>query len=325
MKKFYLLVLSVVLLSISSFSAPIIKSVSDGYWNQASNWDLNRLPQIGDTIVISAGTVITLNDDQNLNGSAYMKIYGELTFQKNNSTLNLGNNSTVIVYAAGEISGGGSASQKLKLNGVGIFQGNDVPVFGPQMASTSSYSFSSLAFSPLPVKFVGFTVTRKSNDALIQWSTSEETGAEMYQVERSADGTNWNTIAYVAANGNGSAVNNYSFTDKNISGKIIYYRVKEVDFSGKAAYTSIRSIKSEAAVSNEIKIAAIQNKVLLQFDQEVKGSLTVRFVSVSGQIADQQIINNPVGQVVLNSKVAGNYIISVSNGQNINTAKQVIL
>jgi hypothetical protein len=168
-------------------------------------------------------------------------------------------------------------------------------------------------------------VANKNSDVLVQWATSEEFNAEIYHVERSLDGSNWSPIAYVTATGNSSALNNYSFTDKNVSTKVAYYRIKEVDADGKAVYTSVRSIKFETTFTMDIKIASISNKVLLQFPKEVKGNLTVRIVSKSGLVVDQQTINNPVGQVVLNSKFTGNYIIAVSNGQDINTAKQVIL
>ena len=64
---------------------------------------------------------------------------------------------------------------------------------------------------------------------------------------------------------------------------------------------------------------------LLQFSQESKENLAVSIVSKNGQVIHQQTINNLVGQVIVNSKPTGNYIISISNGQNINTAKKVIL
>jgi hypothetical protein len=270
--------------------------------------------------------MVTIDDDQNLNGFVYLKINGKLTFQNNNSTLNLGSDAIIIIYSSGQILGGGSASQKIRLNGTSIFQGSDAPVNGPQMASATSSGFSAFASSPLPVKFVGFTVTSQNSNTLIQWSTSEEVNANMYEVERSEDGSSWSTIAYISAMGNSSALNNYSYTDKNISSKVVYYRIKEVDIDGKASFTVIKSIKTNIAYTNtEVKIASIQNKVLLQFPQEIKGNLVVRFVSMNGQLLDQQTINNPVGQIVLNSKVTGNYVISVTNGQDVNTAKQVIL
>ncbi|HTM91942.1 MAG TPA: G8 domain-containing protein, partial [Flavisolibacter sp.] len=299
MRKFYLFVILVVLCNIS-FSAPVITASSSGYWNSAATWNLNRLPKVGDTIVIPGGKTVTIDDDQNFNGFIYLKVVGTLNFQKNNSTLSVDAPSVLIVNPGGQITGSGSPSQKIRYNNSIIFDGNDAAIVGPQMATAVSNGFAAFAFasSPLPVKFVGFTVTRKNADVFIQWSTSEEMNADMYHVERSLDGTNWNTIAYVAAVGNSSTLNHYSFTDKNVSAKVVYYRIKEVDVDGKTAYTAVKSIKSETASVAEIKIAGISNKVLLQFPQEIKGNILVRFVSKSGQVVDQQIINNPVGQVV---------------------------
>lgn len=322
MKKFYfLLVLTVVVFNIS-FSAPVIKSIASANWATASAWDLNRLPQIGDTIEVEAGNTITVNTDIAVNGGVFVKIYGTVSFQNNNSTISLADPSKIIVYEGGKIVGV-SASEKLRIAGNIVFQGN-IPVYGPMIASSTTKGFTAFSSTPLPVKFVGFTVSRKSNDVLVQWSTSQEVNADHFQVERSLDGTNWNSIGSVTAAGNSVITNNYSFTEKNISAKIVYYRIKEVDFDGTFALTPVKSIKAEANLS-DIRIASIQNKVLLQFSQEVKGNVVVRFVSQNGQVVDQQTINNPFGQVVLNSKVTGNYIISLSNGQDINTAKQVIL
>lgn len=325
MKKFYFIILSVVLFN-TSFSAPVITASSNGYWNSAATWNLNRLPQVGDTIVIPGGKTVTINDDQNFNGFVYLKISGVLKFQNNNSTLSVDAPSVLMVFPGGQIAGSGSPSQKIRYNNSTIFDGNDAVIVGPQMASSSSGGFTSFVSSPLPVKFIGFTVTSQNNNALIQWSTSEEINANTYEIERSENGTSWTTIAYVAAIGNSSAVNNYSYTDKSIVAKVVYYRIKEVDIDGKTSLTAIKSIKANVTYTNaDIKIASIQNKVLLQFPNQIKGSLTVRFVSMSGQLVDQQTINNPLGQVVLSSKVTGNYVISVTNGQDVNTAKQVIL
>jgi hypothetical protein len=328
MNKFYLIAVFVLSFNFS-FSAPVIKSVTAGYWNQATSWDLNRLPQAGDSVVITAGNTITVSNDEYLNGASFLKIYGKLTFENNNSTLNFGNNSFIWVFSGGQITGGGSASQKLRLNGNIIFDGASSTIYGPQMVSVSSNGFTPMITgpsTPLPVKFVGFTLTKKNNDALIQWSTSEEINANIFEVERSIDGNNWNTIAYVAAIGNSSALHNYSFTDKNISTKIAYYRIKEVDVDGKATLTTIKFIRTDITSPDiDINIASVNHKVLLQFPAQVSGNIVIRFVSLEGQVLDQQMINNPAGQVVLNSKLTGNYIISLSDGQKINAAKQVIL
>ncbi|HWI90414.1 MAG TPA: G8 domain-containing protein [Flavisolibacter sp.] len=328
MNKFYLSV-ALVLSFNFSFSAPVIKSVKDGYWNQASTWNLNRTPEVGDTIVIVAGNTITVNNDISLNAPSFLKIYGKLAFQNNNSTLSLSSGSFVWVFSGGMIMGGGSASQKLRLDGTSIFDGDDDPVYGPVMASVSSGGFAAMVNAApitLPVKFLEFTISKTNNDALIQWSTSQEINASMYEVQRSVNGNDWNTIAYVLATGNSSTINNYSYTDNSISATVSYYRIKEVDVDGKTTLTSTKSIKSGiTTTASNIQIAAMQKKVLLQFPQQISGNLVVRFVSRNGQVLDQQSISNPVGQVVLNSKLTGLYIISISNGQQINIARQVML
>lgn len=327
MNKFYLSV--VLILSFNfSFSAPTIKSVKDGYWNTASTWNLNRLPQAGDSIIIAAGNVVTINTDISLNAASFLKVYGKLNFQNNNSTLSLANGSFVWVFSGAVIIGSGTPSQKLRLDGNTIFDGGDDPVYGPLMASSTSNGFAAMVNATpivLPVKFIGFTLTSKNSDVLIQWSTSEEISAGKYDIERSIDGNNWSIIASLTAKGNSSALNNYFYTDKTVSSESVYYRVKEIDVNGQFTYTAVRSIKTDVFSTSEIKIASVNSKVLLQFPQLVKGNVVVRIVSMGGQVMDQQSINNPAGQIVLNSRFSGNYIISISNGQTINTAKQVIL
>ena len=318
MKKFYLFVLSAFFF-ISAFASPINDNVNNGYWKNGSTWDKGRKPKDGDTIIIPAGKTVIVNSMETLN-NVLIKVYGKIQFSGIFTELQLNSSSSIIVYNNASIEATIDYLQYIVIGSTYVFY--EGTVSGPVIGSVSGFN----TFNPLPVKFVGFTVTKKNNDALVQWSTAQEMNANMYEVERSFDGNNWNTIAYVSAIGNSTTTSNYSFTDKNISSKITYYRIKEVDVDGKTSFTTVQSIKADInAKVSDIKIAAIQNKVLLQFPMQVKGNLVVRFISMSGQVADQQYIANPVGQVVLNSKVSGNYIISVSNGQDINTAKQVIL
>lgn len=321
MKHLYFLFLSILIFNFS-FSAPVITvKNNNGSWKNNSTWNLNRKPANGDTIIIPSGKTVVLDNQQYLN-NVCIKIYGTLKLTNFLSFLALNSNSSVLVYSNGLIEATVNYWQYIFIGSQTVFYANTIT--GPQMAnSATGPGFSS--FTPMPVKFIGFTAAKNNNDVLIQWSTAQEINAGMYQVERSFDGVNWNTIAYVAAVGNSANVNNYSYTDKNISAKTIYYRIKQVDVDGKFTYTPVKSIKTETVTSTDVKIYSTQNKVLLQFPQQVKGNVIVRFVSLSGQVVEQQMVNQPVGQVVLNTNVKGNCIVSVSNGQDVNVARQVIL
>jgi hypothetical protein len=321
MKHFYLFCLAV-LACTTTFSQKNIKlATAHGSWLNKGNWDLNRLPQNSDTIIIPQNTNLTIASDVNLS-DVTVKVYGTVTLAENNSQVNLEGNSEVIVYDGGKIQGDLS-SQKLRIANHTVFSGNNPPVFGPAMATAAVPSFG---VGILPVKFVGFSLSRMQNsDVLVQWSTAEEVNAFSFEVERSTDGNNWNRIAVVKAKGNTSSLTNYSYTDKNVSASLAYYRIKQVDADGKFTYTSVQSVKSAASAA-EVKVAAINSRIVLQFPTAVKGAVEVRLVSLSGQVVSRQVLHQPVGQVVLNTTtVKGNHIVSVSNAQDINVAKQVVL
>lgn len=326
MNKFYFTV--ALILSISfSFAAPINKSIKTGYWNQATTWSLNRVPQAGDTIFIVAGNTVTINTDEILSAPSFLKIYGKLYFESQNSTLSLVDNSFVWVFSGGMIQGN-SSSQKLRINSTAVYSGGQDPVYGPMMASSASGGFAAMVNSApvvLPVKFVGFTVSLKNNNALIQWSMAEDKTAARFDIERSVDGNNWTTIASIAATGNTSSTSLYSYTDNGLTSAAAYYRIKEVDAHGAAMYSTTTQVKSEVVINNEVKIASVSNRLLLNFPTQVSGNVVVRIMSMSGQVIDQQQLSNPAGQVVMNTRFSGNYIISISNGRNINKATQVIL
>jgi len=322
MKRILLIAISILSISFVS-AAPVIKAVTSGFWGNNSTWDLNRLPQVGDTVVVPAGNTVTINNDEIIDGFAYIKVYGRLNFSNFNSTLQLGSTSVILIYSGATLSGGGSPSQKIRIGGNIVFDGDDAPVQGPRVLTVNGTS--NFSNSPLPVKFVGFTVALKSKDVLVQWSTSEEQNANIYEVQRSLDGSTWSTIAYVTAAGNTTTLTNYSFSDKNVAFKSAFYRVKQVDMDSRFSYTPVRTIKIGSETNSEVKIAAMpQSKVLLQFSQEVKGSVTVHFISSNGQIVAKQSINQPFGQVILNTNsLKGAYVVSVNSAE-IAASKQVI-
>lgn len=62
-----------------------------------------------------------------------------------------------------------------------------------------------------------------------------------FEIERSADGTNWVTIHSIPANG--SANNRYTSIDNSPFRNINNYRVKMNDKDGQFKYTPVRSVQ----------------------------------------------------------------------------------
>jgi hypothetical protein len=319
--------LSCILFAFFSFAAPVNTVITNnGKWSQTTTWSLGRLPVNEDTIVVPKDYTLILDNNLNISSTNfYIKIYGVLSL--NVGILNIGENSIIAIYGTGFIeSEKSNNADKIQIGGVAKYVGSGGTVFGPATASKTTgpapYGFSSGSVI-LPVKFIGFNLAHKGSDVLIQWSTSEEMNAFRYELERSFDAINWNTITFISAVGNSATINNYSYTDKGAGSKTVYYRVKQVDRDGKSVYTAVRSIKTNAA-NADIQIAAAQKMLVLQFPQQVN-SVSIRVVSLNGRVVKEQRMAQAVGQVVLNTGMKGNYVVSVTNGSDVNVARQVIL
>ena len=306
----------------SADAAPKIKlKVKHGYWSSI-NWDLNRLPKDGDTIVIPKDSTLIINQDVELE-NVYFDVLGNLILV-GNTKLELDERSKIFVRAGGMLDGDNN-SQQVRLDNDKIYQGDKGTIFGPMLATATSSGFKPLIGSPvsLPVKFIGFNVIRNSNDVFIQWATAQEINADIYEVQRSVDGSNWNVIGTVRAAGNTTTVTNYSFTDKNANYATAYYRIKQVDVDNRYDYTAVRTVKADATAA--ISAVGARGNIVLQFPEKVKGQVEVRLISLGGQVISRQVINQPLGQVVIPASIKGNYIVTVADQQEIQLSKQILL
>lgn len=131
-----------------------------------------------------------------------------------------------------------------------------VGVVGPVSANTQrQFSFYFKSFTglevPLPVKLSAFTASLKESDVQLNWTSTEELNFSHYEIYRSTNGSDFESIALLYAQDNHSITKNYSFVDANLSKDInvVYYKLKLVDLDGSVSWTSIRVVD----VNNEGK------------------------------------------------------------------------
>jgi G8 domain len=327
MKNLYLITFSLLLATIS-IAAPTITAVSsNGNWINNSTWDLNRVPANGDTVIIPTGKTVVVNTNENP-GTLFIKVYGTLRLFGDGGILTVDNGGTIKVFTGGNITSSGSPSAQVRIGNQKKYQGNEPDVNGPMIADkTTGPGFVPFIEFTLPVRFISFNVARQNNNILVEWATAEESNSSYYEIERSENGINWTGIGIIKAAGNSSAINKYSFIDKNIISKIVYYRIKQVDADGKFVETSIRMIKMQAGTATIKITAASSNSIYVHFSEQVKANVMIRVASISGQIVSQQTINQPVGQVIIPShtNTRGIYVVTVSDGQNLTISKSIVL
>lgn len=93
----------------------------------------------------------------------------------------------------------------------------------------------------VPVELTSFSAEASSDGVLLKWSTATELNNLGFEVERSIDGTEFYTVAFVQGAGTTTEGKDYSYTDEidYKGGEIFYYRLKQVDLDGRIEYSDI--------------------------------------------------------------------------------------
>lgn len=85
--------------------------------------------------------------------------------------------------------------------------------------------------------------TNECSDKTIQiyWVTENESNIIGYEIEKSLDGTNYNSVEFIPGNREPSGKQYYSYVDDN-SGCMSYYRLKFVDVDGLFTYSYSQAV-----------------------------------------------------------------------------------
>lgn len=112
------------------------------------------------------------------------------------------------------------------------------------LTAFSPFTFGSKlsGVNPLPVELVKFTASCAGDKIAMNWSTASESQNDHFTVERSSDGTNWSRVGTVKAAGTSNQPKSYIFSDTEIQKGISYYRLSQVDLSGRKKELEIVSV-----------------------------------------------------------------------------------
>ena len=96
--------------------------------------------------------------------------------------------------------------------------------------------------TPLPVELISFTASLEGSNAILNWITASEINSDYFEIERSLDGINFESISMIDGAGNSNHQLSYSDIDYNVDllgVSVFYYRLKQTDFDGSYSYSQI--------------------------------------------------------------------------------------
>jgi hypothetical protein len=174
--------------------------------------------------------------------------------------------------------------------------------------------------NPLPVVLTKFTVTKgEHNTAALNWSTGSETNSLSFEVERSATGKNWGTVAIVEAKGQSTQTIPYHYTDITPRNGANVYRLKMIDQDKSFTYSNLVSLEFITTVKTVIYPNPTVDRLTLDVDD--MGTIArVQLNNMAGKSVFDQIRTpsaNVSGSFSMKDMAAGIYIVRITktNGE----------
>jgi len=188
-------------------------------------------------------------------------------------------------------------------------------------------------FPIVPVELSSFTASVNNNSVILNWSTATEKNNSGFEIERKAEGANWQKLGFVAGNGTTTEKRNYSFADASISNGSYSYRLKQIDFDGSVNYSS------ETAVdfSKNFNYSLSQNypnpfnpSTQIKFSVAAPGMVTLKVYNILGkEVASLINEHKEAGNYTYNFNAqnlsSGVYFYTVSTGNFVQTKKMTLL
>jgi hypothetical protein len=140
----------------------------------------------------------------------------------------------------------------------------------------------------LPVTLINFAGQRDGKSNILTWATATEINNKGFELERSADGTKFSSIGFIATKaegGNSTSSIDYSFTDNKTLAGTNYYRLRQVDKDGRSSYSSVVKLKGEKI---DMAISALypnpaKDEMRLAIVSSTNEKVTISITDLSGK------------------------------------------
>ncbi|MBE9464215.1 metallophosphoesterase [Dyadobacter subterraneus] len=163
-----------------------------------------------------------------------------------------------------------------------------------------------IKITPPSVKLFSLSASANPvNIVQLKWSTEFENQFNYFQVERSANGTDYTDIAHVKGSENSTQTKSYEYADSTArtisSDGTFYYRLKMIDLAGKFEYSRIVSVKlkeiilgTEPDVPVDIEIVpnpSVQEDIQIRLTGLEKASAMISVIDISGKVMMSRTIS----------------------------------
>jgi hypothetical protein len=191
----------------------------------------------------------------------------------------------------------------------------------------------------LPVNLIDLRAKRQHTQVRVEWSTASETNNDYFIVQRSIDGSVFESIGKVKGVGNSTSVSSYNFVDANAqqiaetnNSNTLYYRLIQMDIDGTSHVTDVVAVNlgTDNAASMKVQpnpFIDITNINIVSTKQE---NATMRILDMKGKLIVEKSIalmegdNDFILDELAENTYSGVYFVTVSSSSGTMLIQKVV-
>lgn len=198
-------------------------------------------------------------------------------------------------------------------------------ILAGQAGENANYSIALARYTTnvLPLKLLIFSAIKDGKTNLLQWQTAQEVNVDRFEIERSGNGREYNTVGKLK-----TGLSKYNFTDNKPFTGVNHYRLKMIDKDGKFEYSPVRIVNNNGSFYVTVYPLPAKDKLNIQIQSSKTEKAEISVTDISGKklitnsISLAAGINNSVINVQLLNK--GVYFLKVVTSQTTETRKIVV-
>jgi hypothetical protein len=203
-------------------------------------------------------------------------------------------------------------------------------VIGNSNNQTTIADFSNVSiklvyyFCPLVIlknQMRDFLVSRENDALAISWTMDNDEFDHSYEIERSTDGINFQTLTTLEGRGKGTQKYHYDHPLQSTPQGKLYFRVKMINKDGQSIYSAVKMVAygENAGIEPSVFPNPVVNEVNIRMGAPQTGTLSAEILSMNGQVLQsrQYKANRLTNlQFNLNRKYpSGAYFLRVKNAE----------
>ncbi len=193
----------------------------------------------------------------------------------------------------------------------------------PIITNTAITKIRNPVVTPLKITHYELKIADKTEINNI-WTTSNEINVSFFNIQRSFNGKDFETIGVTDAKN--KSVNNYEFSDKKLpvlnKFQVLYYRIMAIDNDGKINYSKVKSVILNPLSSKAINVYPNPTSTEISISRTTEKDEWVNIVDIYGKVLKSVLLQSTQQKISVTDLPKGVYMLSFKNNETIKFIKE---